>query len=81
MQLAASSIKICCRVSNGVLSFASVWRHLRKVVCKPHHLYVVVMGRGGGGMRVIGMVHTTISKYVIVLVCAVHVKVVSKLSL
>jgi Na+-translocating ferredoxin:NAD+ oxidoreductase RnfE subunit len=32
-------------------------------------------------MRVIGMVHTTISKYVIVLVCAVHVTVVSKLSL
>jgi hypothetical protein len=83
MQLAAGAIKICCRVSNGVLSFASVWRHLRKVVCKPHHLYVVVMGRGGGGYACYrnGSHNYCISKYVIVLVCAVHVKVVSKLSL
>jgi hypothetical protein len=28
-----STCKICCRVSNGLFSFASVWRQLRKVVC------------------------------------------------
>jgi hypothetical protein len=30
-KLAAGACKVCCRVSNGLLSFASIWRQLLKI--------------------------------------------------